>query len=85
MNKEIDPASIRYRIAGREYRIGTRIWTIKGLGAVTGFRPGEQNDIGVTLDGQKRVRWLTWRDADLVDDEPARSDDAEDSYRRRFG
>ena len=63
--QEIDPASIRYRIAGREYRIGTRVLTPGGMGIVTAFDPGDEYDIGVVLDGQTEIDWTTWEYAEL--------------------
>lgn len=56
----IDPASIRYRVAGREYKIGTRVLTPGGLGTVVAFDPGEDYPIGVLLDGETEIDWTTW-------------------------
>lgn len=85
MTQEINPASIRYQIAGRIYMLGTRVMTDSGLGSVVGFEPGAYEDIGVKLDSDGTIVWADWRGADLVDDEPVRSEDAEDRYRLRFG
>lgn len=60
----IDPASLRYEIAGREYRIGTRVMTPEGLGTVTAFDPGADQDIGITLDATGELVWTDWRYAD---------------------
>lgn len=62
--QEIDPASIRYRVAGREYRIGTRVLTPGGAGVVEAFDPGEYYDIGILLDGQADLIWTTWEYAE---------------------
>lgn len=65
----IDPASIRYHIAGREYKIGTRVSTPGGLGTVTAFDPSEYYDIGVTLDESGDLVWTYWSYAEIVVEE----------------
>lgn len=81
-----DPASIRLRIGGREYKIGTRVWTPEGSATVTGFDPTTEdgNDIGVTLDGTTEEIYTTWEYAEPIDYEPIVSNDAEDRERLQF-
>lgn len=62
--EQVDPASLRYRIAGREYKIGTRVQTPEGPATVTALDPGEDHDIGVTLDSTGELVWTTWRYAE---------------------
>lgn len=82
MDRTIDPQTMRYEVAGRIYRIGTRVLTPGGEGEVVAFAPGNWNDIGIRLDGDDETIWTEWRYADLLDDEPLRSNDAEDRYNR---
>ena len=60
----IDPLSIRYSVAGRAYRCGTRVLTPEGLATVTAFDPGAAYDIGVTLDSTGKTVYTTWRYAE---------------------
>ena len=62
--KTIDPASMCYEVAGRVYRIGTRVMTPRGEGEIVAFAPGQWHDIGIQLDSGGEVVWAEWRYAE---------------------
>ena len=66
--QRIDPASIRLRANGYEYRIGMRVMTDRGPATITGFDPESYCDIGVTLDGQSEELYTVAQNAEPIDD-----------------
>ena len=69
MDRTIDPQTLRYEVAGRVYRIDTRVMTPGGEGTIVSFAPGNWNDIGIQLDSGGEVIWTEWRYADPIDAE----------------